>query len=398
MDWLVQLLGDKEVDALLVAGDIFDTANPPAQALELWYSFLATCATRLPGLQILVTGGNHDSAARLDAPRDLLRALKIQVIGGARRDGVLRSPEELVVQLPGKTPEEGKVWVAAVPFLRPVDLPVLELSPQEDLLIEGVRRAYHQVYELMRERAGPKDAFVAMGHLYLRKGQLSELSERKILGGNQHALPLDLFPEWLDYVALGHLHRAQAVGRESVRYCGSPIPLAMDERHYRHEVCLVDLHPDRSEPCIERIRVPREIPLLRIPDQGSASFEEVLAELDQRLASLPAPEPGEAQDPEQTVAFVEAAVRLSEPDPELRAKLESACEAHGQLLSSLIVEYVGKKDALGQAVGQKELSQLSPQDVLCEMHQASFGQAASPELLSAFHELLETVGQEGDTQ
>lgn len=395
LDWLLERLVDQEIDVLLIAGDVFDTANPPTQALELWYSFLAACAKIKPELRVLVVGGNHDSAARLDAPGGLLSAFHIEVVGGARKDGELRSPEEMVMQIPSPSSGQGKLWVAAVPFLRPVDLPQQAWQEGQDPLIEGVRAFYQAVFDSMQANAAPGDHLLAMGHLYLRKGQLSELSERKILGGNQHALPADVFPSWLDYVALGHLHRAQSVQREEIRYCGSPIPLAMDERHYRHEVTLLCLEPKGRR--IESIRVPRAIPLLRVPDQGSASLPEVLAALDSALSQDLGSPPESARSAMQDtpLAFIEVAVRLTEPDPDLRATIESACEAHGHQLCSLLVEYAGAQTSLGEQVVEQELAQLQPQDVLRAMYEASYGEAIDESLVGAFEELVESLDQEG---
>lgn len=398
LEWLTQLLKDQAVDVLLIAGDVFDTANPPASALELWYSFLATCAARLPELQVVVVGGNHDSAARLDAPAELLAALKVKVLGGARLNGSPRPTKEMLVRLATGNPDQAAVWVAAVPFLRPVDLPVIEPSGDVDPLIEGVRAYYQEVFSLMQAQASPEEPKIAMGHLYLRKGKLSELSERKILGGNQHALPADVFPTWLDYVALGHLHRAQSVDREEIQYSGSPIPLAMDERHYRHQVNLVSLTRAGEPLSIEAMRVPRFVPLARVPDQGSAPLEEVLSELDERLSQAPflRPKGCELGDLDHPAAFLEACVELTKPDPELRTKVEKACEAHGHQLSSLVVEYAGVKTALGDQVERQELQQLAPQQVLCAMHQAKFGSAPHDRLLAAFGELFEQLDQEGE--
>src|SRR5690606_38813120 len=103
------------------------------------------------------------------------------------------------------------------------------------------------------------------GHCYMTGTRLSELSERRILGGNQHALPVDLFPDDVAYVALGHLHLAQRVGADHVRYAGSPIPLSFGERHYPHQVLLVDLRGERVAG-IEPLRVPRSVDLLRVPE------------------------------------------------------------------------------------------------------------------------------------
>src|SRR5690606_35070594 len=130
-------------------------------------------------------------------------------------------------------------------------------------------------------------ALVAMAHGYLVGGALSELSERKVLGGNQHALPLDLFPADCAYIALGHLHRPQALGgREHVRYCGSPIPLSMPERLHAHHVVFADLDGERLAK-VWSLRVPRPAPMVRIPEHGALAPDEALA----AVAALPPRDP-----------------------------------------------------------------------------------------------------------
>jgi exonuclease SbcD len=219
--WLVELAVAERADALLVAGDLFDGPNPPAASQEQLYDFLVELRARCPGISIVLTGGNHDSAQRLDAPRSLLERLGITMVGGLpRRPDRTLDVDRLLVPLADSA---GTVaaWVAAVPFLRLSDLPALEA---EDPLIEGVAAVYAEVFAAARARRAPGQAILATGHCYLRDGALSELSERKILGGNQHALPAAIFPDDVAYVALGHLHLAQAVGRPAVRYSGSRSP------------------------------------------------------------------------------------------------------------------------------------------------------------------------------
>ncbi|WP_241836938.1 metallophosphoesterase family protein [Salinivibrio kushneri] len=87
LDWLKQCLIDEQADALLVAGDVFDSANPPASAWRMLYRFLADIAKALPDLNVVITGGNHDSPSKLDAPHELLKAFDLHLIGAIARDG-----------------------------------------------------------------------------------------------------------------------------------------------------------------------------------------------------------------------------------------------------------------------------------------------------------------------
>ena len=141
LDWLLDTLENRQADALLIAGDLFDSANPSAAAQAMLYRFLVAAGQRLPGLQIVAIGGNHDSAARLEAPSPILDALNVHVVGSLRRcsDGSL-DPQRLLVPLESKDGSTA-AWCAAVPFLRPSDL---RGDPQEDEdpLIAGVQNLY----------------------------------------------------------------------------------------------------------------------------------------------------------------------------------------------------------------------------------------------------------------
>lgn len=377
--WLLDQIGAHDVDALLVTGDIFDQANPPAAAQERYYGFLADCRRRFPKVDVLILGGNHDSAARLDAPNPLLRRLGLRVVGGLARDGLALDPAAMVVPLHRATGEVG-AWVAAVPFLRPSDLP----KPDEaatDPLVDGVRAVYQQVVDAARANVQPGQSLVVTGHCYLAGGEISELSERRILGGNQHALPVDLFPADAAYVALGHLHRAQQVGRPSVRYAGSPIPLALDERNYNHQVVLVDL--DGASAQITAVPVPRAVDILRIPARDAASLAEVVL----ALAALPA---DDGAVPRDRWPFLELSVRLSQPEPGLRRQVDEALAKKAVRIARIGLVWSGTGSGLVDAE-LRDLAELDVDHVFLRMWERGHEAPPGPEVMDAFHELLATA-------
>jgi exonuclease SbcD len=385
LGWLLDTIEREGADALLVAGDIFDTANPSAEAQADYYDFLARARARFPALNLVVIGGNHDSAARLDAADPLLRALHVRVVGGLPR-GVGRALEleRLLVPL---TESDGRVaaWVAAVPFLRPADLPALEL-PDADLLVEGVRRIYAEVLDAAGARRLPSQAIVAMGHCYMTGTALSELSERRILGGNQHALPVDVFPEDVAYVALGHLHLAQRVGgRDDVRYSGSPIPLSFGEAHYRHQICVVDLEGERLG-AVRSVPIPRAVDLLRLPAGGPGTLSELLAALE----GIPK---REEYQPFESLPYLEASVLLEKPEPGLRAMLETALEGRAARLARIVSHRTGTGETLAEAAGASSLRDLQPEEVFRLKYRRDHRSEPSPELLAAFHELVDAAAQ-----
>lgn len=381
LDWLLQELHTKNVDALVVAGDIFDSANPSAAAQTQLYEFLVQAKTQLPTLNIVLIGGNHDSASRLDAPASLLKALGVYVVGGLQQADGNIDWERLIIPLTNAAGDM-TAWCGAMPFLRNADLPINE---QDDApLIAGVKALYDDLLAAMQAKAAHGDALMMTGHCYMVNGAISELSERKILGGNQHALPVELFAGDIDYVALGHLHLAQAVGGyEHIRYSGSPIPLSFDESHYQHQVVQVDIQaglPAKST----AIPIPRSVELLRIPNSKEfAVLKDVLAQ----LASMPL-----ADDlPKERQPFVELRIRLDQPQPSLRQQVEDVIATVPVRLLKISTAYSGSNNSLADVKLDERLEELQPLDVFNRCYQAKFAQETPANMNALFNELLENI-------
>lgn len=370
--WLADTIEVDSVDALIIAGDVFETSNPPAEAQQQYFDFLATVARRCPGLQVLVIGGNHDSADRLDAPEPVLRSLSVQVVGGLRLVDANADLSRAVVTLKTRDGRDGAT-VAAVPFLRPSDLP--RVAGVEDELVAGMGAAYGRVLELARQRRGARTALIATGHLYMVGGRVSELSERKILGGNQHAVSVDLFPADVAYAALGHLHLAQEVGaRKGVRYSGSPIPLSVNEAGYQHQVCVVELKGNRLIG-IESRRVPRSVDIVRL---DGVTLQEL------RNHPLPA-----ADDvPLERRPYLHLRIRVDGPQPGIRAGVEAALAGKAVRLTSLEVERAGGDEPLAETLPGENLRELQPEQVFRALYHREHSGEPAADLLAAFNELI----------
>ena len=383
LDWLLEQIAEQAADALIIAGDLFDGQNPPIPALAQFYRFVARAKARFPDLDIVVAAGNHDSGSRLEAPSPLLKEMGVRVVGGLPCDAKgCFDPDRLVVPLHDRAGAVAARCVA-MPYLRMADLPAVT-EEDVDPLVEGVRRLYAAAVRAGRRQQRAGEALILTGHCYMTGSALSELSERRILGGNQHALPVDIFPEDADYVALGHLHRAQAVGgRESVRYCGSPIPLAIDEEHYPHQVVLAEFAGGRligHKP----LRVPRFVAIHRVPGGGKhAPPDKVIA----ALRALPL----DGALPREAWPFLEVSVELAEPRPALRDEVEAAVAGRPVRLLKLAVRLTGSGETLAESAPRVELAALSPEEVFRRLYARSHEGEPDPALLAAFHELVETV-------
>ncbi|MCP4808079.1 MAG: exonuclease subunit SbcD [Proteobacteria bacterium] len=364
LEWLLEQLAT--VDALLVAGDVFDTANPSIKAERLWFWFLATARARHPDLDIVVIAGNHDSADRMDAPNPMLEALGVAVVGS-------HEPTRTLQPL---TRADGTVgaWVLAIPYLRISDLPRVE----GDTVRDGVGTLYEKALDRARRKRTDDQALIAMGHLLATGAATSPDSERKVLGGDAGAVSPTLFPPDVAYTALGHLHLAQEVGRPDVRYSGSPIPLSMAERHYTHEVRLVEL--DGAELLSSTaLMVPRAVDLVRIPDEGHAALAEVIP----RLEALPDAGLAPSDDP-----YLEVRIRLEGPQPRLRERIERALSGKAVRLLRVVTDKVGDQKALDDP---QALEDLEPGDVFRRLWARHYEGEPPSEIQAVFDELLHDV-------
>lgn len=380
LDWLLDTLEAEAADALLIAGDVFDQANPSAASQALWYGFLKRAHARLPQLQVVAVAGNHDSGARLEAPGPLLEAFEVTVLGQPRRGAEGRIAVEELVRPLRDASGAVAAWVLAVPFLRPGDLPRVEGAA--DPYLEGIAALYRAALEHAQTLRQPGQALVAMGHCHVAGGQTSADSERRILIGGAEALPARVFDPRLDYVALGHLHLAQKVGgAEHVRYSGSPLPLSFSEIGYTHQVLRVDLAPE-APAVVTPLPVPRAVALLRVPPKPAPAEE--------ALAALAALELADA--PLEARPLLQVRVRLDLPDPGLRARVEAALGDKPVRLAR-IETTSGRREAAAGGVDASldELERLEPETVFRELLARRLEEGADrEELLAAFHELLLT--------
>jgi exonuclease SbcD len=259
--WLLAQVQAHKVDAVLVAGDIFDTGAPPSYARELYNHFIVEL--RQTGAELLVLGGNHDSVAMLGESKTLLAQLNTRVI-----PAVSETLAEQVLTLHRRDGQSGAV-LCAIPFIRPRDVlssQAGESAQDKQLGLQtAIQQHYQQLYALAcvrRDELGGNLPIIATGHLTTVGASASE-SVREIYVGALEAFPTSAFPP-AAYIALGHIHRPQKVGGlEHIRYCGSPIALSFDETKQQKEVLMVDLDSSGLQQ-ITPLAVPCFQPLLAL--------------------------------------------------------------------------------------------------------------------------------------
>lgn len=274
--WLIEQVKQYQVDALIVAGDVFDTGAPPSYARELYNQFIVDL--QKTGCQLVILSGNHDSVSVLNESSALLRYLNTHVITS--------NSESPVITLKDKQGNPNGL-VCAIPFLRPRDIQVSiagQSSEEKQLSLQNaIHEHYQSCYQKAVEQRTELDLdipIIATGHLTVVGAELTD-SVREIYIGTLDAFPSGAFPP-ADYIALGHIHRPQLIGGQAhIRYSGSPIALSFDESQQQKSVCLVEFNQHRFA----------HVTLLPIPVfQPLLSLKGALKELQKQLMDLPVKE------------------------------------------------------------------------------------------------------------
>lgn len=383
LDWLASEIRSREADVLLVAGDIFDGPNPSADSQRLYFSFLSRLIAENPALQVVIIAGNHDSAARLEAVAPLLETQKVFIRGllPYASDGEI-DYDRLILPLQGRNGE--KLWCLAVPYLKIAEMEMLarqeerksqdaEKSPKkfsEDVNREkddcseeserqntaacrykrGMNLFFDRLTECLKAHRMPGQAAVIVAHLQATGSEVSQedRAEKVMIGGEEAVWP-EAFDREIEYVALGHLHRAQQVShRPWVRYAGAPLPMSFAESHYRQGVRWIEIGSGRIER-EERIDFEAPVKMIRLPEKPQP-FEQV----KELLSRLPLKEDG--GNPE-LYPFVEVRIQEAEPSVFMKEEIARAVEGKAVRLAKLSLtasETPGRHTDLLQAVRRME--------------------------------------------
>jgi DNA repair protein SbcD/Mre11 len=392
LNWLAETIQEQEVDVLLVAGDVFDTSAPSNRAQELYYRFLCRVAAS-SCRHVVVIAGNHDSPSFLNAPRELLRALDVHVVGSA--------PENLEDEILILSDQRGapELIVCAVPYLRDRDIRTAEagesIEDKERKLLEGIRNHYAEVAAIAEKKrtelAGrskgrgnkskqakkSKVPIVGMGHLFTAGGQTVDGDGvRELYIGSLAHVTAGIFPDCFDYLALGHLHVPQKVnGSEVIRYSGSPIPMGFGETTQQKSLCLIDF--SGTEAAVQLIEVPIFKKLARIRGNWD--------KIESQIHELPASE---------SQAWLEVIYDGDDLIGDLRERLDAAISGSGREI--LRVKNTRIIDRALQSIHDGEtLDELNIHDVFercLALHEVTEDQR--PELLRAYQETIASLHDE----
>ncbi len=384
LTWLAEMIQQNGIDAVLVAGDVFDTSAPSNRAQELYYRFLCRVAAS-SCRHVVVVAGNHDSPSFLNAPKELLKALNVHVVGSSTE-----SPEDEVLVLRNEQ-DVPELIVCAVPYLRDRDIRVAEagesVEDKERKIIDGIRTHYAAVAALAEQRRDELEVdipIVAMGHLFTAGGQTVDGDGvRELYVGSLAHVTGGIFPTCFNYLALGHLHVPQKVnGSETIRYSGSPLPMGFGEAKQQKSVCQVVF--DQGEDHITTASVQLiDVPVFQKLERVEGDWDSISS----RILELSATD---------SQGWLEVIYEGDEVIGDLRERLEAAISGTQmeilRIKNNRIIDRV-----LGQIHEEETLDDLNVNDVFercLAVHEVPEDQR--PELLRAYQETVSSLYEDDE--
>ena len=253
-------------DALLVSGDIYNTAAPSNAAVNMYVNAMLDIHRACPTMAIIVIAGNHDSASRLDSDRRLWELAGVTVVGSIARGD--KGKADLAHHLVNVG---DKGIVAAVPFAYPASFPLTTDDPMDSAQRQ---QAYFQALLDLADAHNTNGLpVVLMAHLAVSNSDFTG-HDRDM---KMECVDLSTLGTGYDYAALGHIHRPQQVS-EHARYCGTPVPVSFDEQ-CEHSVTIVEIDAHGSQPVISTKQIKNIKPLHTIPANEPVDFETALQQL-----------------------------------------------------------------------------------------------------------------------
>lgn len=377
-EWLVTMIKEREIEALLISGDIFDQANPSPEARQLYYSFLKQLIHLK--CKVIITGGNHDSPAVLNGPKDILAMLNVNIIGN-----VPIVIDEGIIELKNK---QGQIecLVCAVPYLRDADIRTATENETYKNRIEqrytGMKRHFQTMVDYCQKKYGEKTPIILMGHLFT-SGVATSDSERDITMGSLNMFSSNDFPDTCKYIALGHIHRPQRVGNsETIRYSGSPIPLSFSEKTDKKIVLELEVYNN----CIQNV-IPHETPAVRTLKRFSGTLKEVQASINL------------FRNDKTLKSFAELDITEKNNDPSLHSNIHKFITEfksdHLDILTykfKVVNKVLGIEDLYEE---NKNIEDITPREVLLKrLEMEDVSEVQKKLITEAFDELLQQVNEE----
>lgn len=273
IEWLLQILEMQDIDAIIIAGDIFDVSSPSIEAINKYHYFLLE-AYKL-NVQVIIIGGNHDSASRLNSYKDIFKILNVSIVGGD-----LNNVGELIPVYKRGTTNAAAV-IAAVPYLRDGDIRKITegetINEGHGLFTSEVKKHYDNLLGQAKTNH-PGIPVIGTAHLYVNGCLLSEPAEKRMhsLVGTLGQIPSSVFSAGYDYIAMGHIHKPQIIQHPDniiAKYAGSPIPLSFNERNDLKEITILTIADNKI--AHESLPIPLQRSVIRFEGKADEIIEKI---------------------------------------------------------------------------------------------------------------------------
>ena len=266
VEQLIGLVMEEQPDALIIAGDIYDVAAPNTSVQKDFSEYIVKLHLACPGMKIVCISGNHDSASRHEIYQAPWEALNVKMIGKIDKENF----DANIIEVPGKG------WIVAVPYIN------------ERFLDENF---YSLLEAKTKEVTGEDLPVVYVGHSAISGTDFTghQKQNDRFIGGIE-CTGLEQLGSHYDYVALGHIHKAQTFGEGRARYCGTPLPVSFDEVRsgYEHGFDIVEINMHGEVPDIRTVGVKCKHALVNIPSEGHAPWADVIKDVRSFPADKPA--------------------------------------------------------------------------------------------------------------
>lgn len=367
LEQMVELVREHKPDVFLISGDVYHTSQPSAAVQTLFSEAMVQLHQAHTDMYIVVIAGNHDSASKHEIFTTPWRALNVYAIGNLDKE----HPEKHIIEVPGKG------IVLAVPYAYERNIPdgffqeLIDLAKGGDC-VGPVDKLRDRITEL---------PIILMAHTTVKGADITGHDKRydDQVGGIDY-IEVEKMGQGYDYLALGHIHKAQYIhtGKHNVRYSGTPIPVSFDE-NYRHTVSLVEVKKGET-PVLKELEIKNPFPLVTLPNEGYATWDEAKELLSNFDASIP--------------AYIRLNVLVEGFLPP-NAKDEAYAIASGKQCMICLLNTKQKlaSSDITETLTVQELQAMNPLDIAIDYAQSN-GVAFTEEMQDMFKEVLAQVASE----
>lgn len=364
LKWLLSIIQDQKINVLLIAGDIFDTPNPPYDAQKLYFDFLNELSQL--SIQTFIISGNHDSGALLDASKEILSKLKVNISGH-----LSLKPSDHVFHLDG-------VSIVTLPYFRNYELynlgKTFDLNPDDDNYF------LHTLEKFISTTSNSIPSHhkkILLGH-HLFGFYSAAGSEAAIALSGIESIPLSIIENKFDYVALGHIHKPQIIKKEKpiVYYSGSPIAMRFSEKE-KKTISLIEINNDKLTH--EIIPIP-QFRILKSFEINEENLNEAITEIN---GIIP---------PTELKNLIDINLKLKNPKNGLVDEIRAQIDQVRNEILTIAIYFEDDESLVESELLLKVKNNLDLKEMFGIFYQHKFNQTEIPlELAHDFNDLLDKV-------